>query len=498
MAPAHAASTAPVHGRDRRAPVQSHLLEQDMIFWRVKPLDQILETAAKKSLKRQLGAFQLTMLGIGAIIGTGIFVLSAVAANLAGPGMMISFVIAATVCALAALCYAELASMVPVSGSAYTYTYAVLGELVAWVVGWALVLEYAVAASAVSVGWSGYVVGLIRHSVFDFPQALAAGPLDPVPGVVNLPAVLVALGVTGLLVIGTSKSAAVNAVLVAIKILALTAFIAIALPVSNSANYQPFLPTGFHGVFAASATIFFAYVGFDAVSTAAEETKDPRRTMPIGIIGSLAICTIFYLLIAAAMIGSVGAQPGGELARSAEPLAYVMRAIGWAWTGNAIAIAAGLALPSVILMMIYGQTRIFFVMSRDGLLPEVFSKIHPRFHTPHVITILTGIFVATFAGLFPLDWLADISNAGTLFAFFLVSLAVLILRKTQPTRYRPFSTPWAFIICPLAMAGCAFLFFSLKGNTEFLFLIWALMGLVVYYFYGRRRSHLANGTAPQS
>ena len=198
------------------------------------------------------------------------------------------------------------------------------------------------------------------------------------------------------------------------------------------------------------------------------------------------------------MIGSVGAQPGGELARSAEPLAYVMRAIGWAWTGNAIAIAAGLALPSVILMMIYGQTRIFFVMSRDGLLPEVFSKIHPRFHTPHVITILTGIFVATFAGLFPLDWLADISNAGTLFAFFLVSLAVLILRKTQPTRYRPFSTPWAFIICPLAMAGCAFLFFSLKGNTEFLFLIWALMGLVVYYFYGRRRSHLANGTAPQS
>ena len=298
-----------------------------MIFWRVKPLDQILETAAKKSLKRQLGAFQLTMLGIGAIIGTGIFVLSAVAANLAGPGMMISFVIAATVCALAALCYAELASMVPVSGSAYTYTYAVLGELVAWVVGWALVLEYAVAASAVSVGWSGYVVGLIRHSVFDFPQALAAGPLDPVPGVVNLPAVLVALGVTGLLVIGTSKSAAVNAVLVVIKILALTAFIAIALPVSNSANYQPFLPTGFHGVFAASATIFFAYVGFDAVSTAAEETKDPRRTMPIGIIGSLAICTIFYLLIAAAMIGSVGAQPGGELARSAEPLAYVMRAI---------------------------------------------------------------------------------------------------------------------------------------------------------------------------
>ncbi|MGE4073873.1 MAG: amino acid permease [Lysobacterales bacterium] len=468
-----------------------------MIFWRVKPLDQILETASKKSLKRQLGAFQLTMLGIGAIIGTGIFVLSAVAANLAGPGMMISFVIAATVCALAALCYAELASMVPVSGSAYTYSYAVLGELVAWVVGWALILEYAVAASAVSVGWSGYVVGLIRHSVFDFPQALAAGPLDPVPGVINLPAVLVALGVTGLLVIGTSKSAAVNAVLVAIKILALTAFIAIALPASTSANFQPFLPTGFHGVFTASATIFFAYVGFDAVSTAAEETKDPRRTMPIGIIGSLGICTVFYLLIAAAMIGSVGAQPGGELAKSAEPLAFVMRAIGWPWTGNAIAIAAGLALPSVILMMIYGQTRIFFVMSRDGLLPEVFSKVHPKFHTPHVITLLTGIFVATFAGLFPLDWLADISNAGTLFAFFLVSLAVLILRKTQPNRYRPFSTPWALIICPLAMAGCAFLFFNLKGNTELYFLCWAAIGLVIYYLYGRRRSHLANGTSPQ-
>jgi basic amino acid/polyamine antiporter, APA family len=465
-----------------------------MIFWRVKPLDQILETAQKKALKRQLGATQLTLLGIGAIIGTGIFVLSAVAANAAGPGMMISFVIAATVCALAALCYAELASMVPVSGSAYTYSYAVLGELVAWVVGWALILEYAVAASAVSVGWSGYMVGLLNSWGLAVPHAIAAGPFDPNPGVINLPAMLIALLITGLLLLGTTKSAAFNAVLVAIKVTALTAFIAIALPESDPKNYEPFMPTGFSGVFMAAATIFFAYVGFDAVSTAAEETKDPQRNMPIGIIGSLAICTVFYLLVAAAMIGSVGAQPGGGLAQSSEPLAYVMRSIGWPVAGDWIATAAILALPSVILMMLYGQTRIFFVMSRDGLLPAVFSKIHPRWNTPYVVTIITGLFVSLFAALFPVGKLADISNSGTLFAFFLVSLAVLVLRKTQPERYRPFRTPAVMIICPLAMAGCAFLFFNLSGYTELMFLAWAIIGLIVYYAYGYRRSHLANGT----
>ncbi|MCE3004169.1 MAG: amino acid permease [Xanthomonadaceae bacterium] len=464
-----------------------------MLFWRVKPLDQILANAEKKPLKRQLGALQLTLLGIGAIIGTGIFVLTSIAANVAGPGMMVSFIIAAVVCALAALAYAELASMVPVSGSAYTYSYAVLGELVAWIVGWALILEYAVAASAVAVGWSGYMVGLINASGwFTVPPELAAGPFeDKNAGIINLPALFIALVITALLVFGTSKSAKFNAILVAIKVAALTAFVAIALPAAQAPNFEPFLPTGWNGVFMAAATIFFAYVGFDAVSTAAEETTNPQRNMPIGIIGSLAICTIFYLLVAAAAIGSVGAQPGGELAQSKEPLAYVLRELGHPQLGNWIAIAAGLALPSVILMMIYGQTRIFFVMSRDGLLPEVFSKVHPKYHTPHVVTLCTGAFVSLFAALFPVGKLADISNSGTLFAFFVVAASVMVLRRTDPGRKRAFTTPLAFIVCPLAMAGCVFLFFNLSGYTELMFLAWAVIGLLVYFGYSKKRSHLA-------
>ena len=279
-----------------------------MIFWRVKPLDAILATAEKKGLQRSLGAWQLTLLGIGAIIGTGIFVLTAEAAQKAGPGMMLSFVIAGFVCAVAALCYSELSSMVPVSGSAYTYSYAVLCEAVAWVVGWALVLEYAVAASAVAVGWSGYFVGLMHNSLgLELPAALASGPYAG--GVINLPAVVVCILVTGLLVIGTKESATFNAMLVAVKVAALTAFIALALPALNADHFQPFLPLGGSGAVAAAASIFFAYVGFDAVSTAAEETKNPQRNVPIGLIGSLGICTIFYLLVSAGAIGAVGAQP---------------------------------------------------------------------------------------------------------------------------------------------------------------------------------------------
>jgi APA family basic amino acid/polyamine antiporter len=464
-----------------------------IFFWRVKPLEQILANAEKKPLKRSLGALQLTLLGIGAIIGTGIFVLTSIAANVAGPAMMVSFVIAAAVCALAALAYAELASMVPVSGSAYTYSYAVLGELIAWIVGWALILEYAVAASAVAVGWSGYMVGLINNSgLFTVPPALASGPFEETgAGIINLPALIISLVITALLVLGTSKSASFNAVLVTIKVIALIVFIAIALPASQATNFQPFMPTGYGGVFTAAATIFFAYVGFDAVSTAAEETKNPQRNMPIGIIGSLAICTIFYMLVAAAAIGSVGAQPGGELAMSKEPLAFVLRELGHPQLGNWIAIAAGLALPSVILMMIYGQTRIFFVMSRDGLLPEVFSKVHPRFHTPYVVTICTGIFVSLFAALFPVGKLADISNSGTLFAFFVVAASVLVLRKRDPGRQRAFTTPMVWLVCPLAMAGCVFLFFNLSGYTELMFLAWAAIGLLVYFGYSKRRSQLA-------
>ncbi|MBB6123895.1 amino acid permease [Sphingobium subterraneum] len=487
-----------------------------MIFGRIKSLDAILATAEKKSLHRSLGAFQLTMLGIGAVIGTGIFVLTAEAAQKAGPGMMLAFVIAGFVCAVAALCYAEMAAMVPVSGSAYTYSYAVMGELIAWMVGWALILEYAVAAGAVSVGWSGYVVGLIENAFhIDIPDLLVRGPYDG--GVVNLPAMLIAGLVTWLLVIGTKESAAVNAVLVGIKVTALTLFIILALPVMQMENFTPFSPLGFAGVSAAAASIFFAYVGFDAVSTAAEETKNPQRNMPIGLIGSLAICTIFYLLVAAGVIGSVGAQPVSgpsgqalapgsvELAKqcaalgdqavvcSKEALAWTLREIGWPQIGNLIGLAAGLALPSVILMMMFGQTRIFFVMSRDGLLPAVFSKIHPRFHTPYVVTILTGIFVALFAAFFPVGKLADISNSGTLFAFAAVSIAVIMLRKTDPSRRRPFRTPAIAITAPLAIAGCVYLFWSLGVETKMMFVGWATIGLFVYFLYSRRHSHVGRG-----
>lgn len=482
-----------------------------MIFGRVKPLDAILATAEKKSLTRTLGAFQLTMLGIGAIIGTGIFVLTAEAANKAGPAMMISFVIAAVVCGLAALCYSELASMVPVSGSAYTYSYATFGEIIAWIVGWALVLEYAIAASAVSVGWSGYMVGLVENIfAIEVGNDFVAGPFDANPGIINVPAMLIALLCMALLLIGTKESARFNAILVAIKVSALMLFLVLALPAMNAENFQPFSPNGFFakevvdpitnnmvtvGVAAAAASIFFAYVGFDAVSTAAEETINPQRNIPIGLIGSLAICTIIYMLVAAGATGAVGAQPGGELSQSKEALAFVLNEIGHGWAGKLVAISAAIALPSVILMMMFGQTRIFFVMARDGLLPDMFSKLHPKYGTPHVVTLCTGIFVALFAALFPVGKLADISNSGTLFAFFTVAVGVMILRRTNPDRPRPFRTPLYFLVCPLAAAGCVFLFFQLSGYTELMFLGWTTIGLVVYFLYSRRRSHVGQGTA---
>ena len=498
-----------------------------MIFWRVKPLDQILATAEKKSLKRQLGPIQLTLLGIGAVIGTGIFVLTAEAAQKAGPGMMVSFVIAAAVCGLAALAYAELAAMVPVSGSAYTYSYGVMGELIAWIVGWALVLEYAIGATAVCVGWSGYVNGLLNSGVFglvkpgalSLPHWLQVGPT--LGGGFNLLAFLIGVAVTGLLVIGTSKSARVNAVLVAIKIIALTVFIVIAVPAVKNANLHPFLPTGWGnpvgsngiGVLGAAASIFFAYVGFDAVSTAAEETRNPNRNIPIGLIGALLICTIFYLLVGYGAAGSVGAQPltsatgafldpgtpafaaacgnSQALVCSREPLAQVMSTLGHSRVAVMIELAAIVALPSVILMMMFGQTRIFFTMSRDGLLPDVFSKVHPRFFTPHVITYVTGVVVSLCAALFPVGKLADTSNAGTLLAFAMVSVGVMILRRTQPGRKRPFRTPLVWIVCPLAVVGCILLFVNLSGIAKSVFVVWAAIGLIFYRLYGYRRSQMS-------
>ncbi|MBH0113041.1 amino acid permease [Novosphingobium sp. YJ-S2-02] len=496
------------------------------MFGRVKPLDAILATAEKKSLHRTLGAVQLTLLGVGAIIGTGIFVLTSEAAQKAGPGMMWAFVIAAVVCGVAALCYSEIASMVPVSGSAYTYTYAVMGELLAWMVGWALILEYAVAASAVSVGWSGYFVGLLHSWGIELPHALIVGPYAD--GIVNLPALVIALLVTALLMVGTTESARVNAVLVAIKVTALTVFIALTLPVIKGANFEPFMPNGWFGnghgaglgAVGAAASIFFAYVGFDAVSTAAEETKNPQRNVPIGLIGSLVICTVFYLLVAAGAIGAIGAQPvsgpGGEvlapgtpemaaqckaiaaaatepLVCSREALAHVLRAVGWERLGDLIGVAAFLALPSVILIMLFGQTRIFFVMARDGLLPEKLAAIHPKWKTPHIVTMITGVAVAFFAAFLPVGQLADISNSGTLFAFFMVAIAVLILRRTQPNRERPFRTPLVWVVAPLAALGCLGLYANLPFEAKMVLPVWGGIGLVVYFAYGYRKSHVGRG-----
>ncbi|HQQ58465.1 MAG TPA: amino acid permease [Thermomonas sp.] len=408
--------------------------------------------------------------------------------------------------------------MVPVAGSAYTYTYAVMGEAIAWTVGWALVLEYAVAAGAVAVGWSGYMNGLLASAGIELPTALKTGPMDG--GAFNVLAFTISLVITGLLVLGTSKSAKVNAFLVLIKVIALTAFIFIAVPAAKDVNFQPFFPTGWGsplggvGVLGAAASIFFAYVGFDAVSTAAEETKNPNRNIPIGLIGSLLVCTVFYMLVGYGAVGSIGSQPmivngialhpgtpemaaacagSDALVCSKEPLAHELKMIGFAKIGNLIGLAAAIALPSVVLMMIYGQTRIFFTMSRDGLLPEALSKVHPKFKTPHVVTMITGVFVALFAAMFPVGILADISNSGTLFAFMAVAAGVLILRKREPNRHRPFRTPMAWVVCPLAIAGCLLLFLNLSMYTIGMFFGWAIIGVVVYALYGYRKRELARG-----
>ncbi|MDP2129587.1 MAG: amino acid permease [Erythrobacter sp.] len=501
-----------------------------MFLDRVKPLDAILAAAEKKSLKRTLGGLQLMLFGIGSIIGTGIFVLTSAGAQKAGPGLMLAFAIAGLICIVAALCYAEIASTIPVSGSAYTYTYATMGEFLAWTVGWALVLEYAIAASAVSVGWSGYFVGTILNETFgiQLPAALSGGPLalgGVEGGIINLPAAVIALLVTWLLLIGTSESAKVNAVLVAIKVTALTVFIVLTLPEVDADKFNPFLPAGVFGgwgtgvgAVGAAATIFFAYVGFDAVSTAAEETKNPQRNVPIGLIGSLLFCTVFYILVAAGAIGTIGGQPimgpGGvpfpagseELARqcampaysaalvcSDEALAHVLRQIGYSGIGNALGYAAFIALPSVILVLLFAQTRIFFVMSRDGLLPDVLSRVHPKWQTPHVVTMITGAAVAVGAAFLPVGKLADIANAGTLYAFAMVALAVMVLRRKRPDVKRPFRVMGLWVIAPAAMAGCLFLFFNLPFEAMIVLPVWTVAGVLMYFVYGRSRSHLGRG-----
>jgi APA family basic amino acid/polyamine antiporter len=487
-------------------------------MWRLKSIDAILETAERRPLTRSLGGIQLMLLGIGSVVGTGIFVLTADAAQLAGPGMMVSFVVAALVCAATALCYAEIASMVPVSGSAYTYTYAVMGEVLAWLVGWALILEYAVSASAVAVGWSGYLTGLLDSVGIHLPPALIQSPASG--GAIDLPAVTISLMCTVLLVRGTRESATVNAVLVAIKMVVLALFVALAVPAFHATNFHPFAPVGARGVVNAASSIFFAYVGFDAVSTASEETRDPQRNVPFGLIGSLVVCTLVYLMVAGAAVGAIGAQPvhgltgalldpgsremsdrcaqiaAGQplpLVCSKEALAYALRQIGHPWMAGIVGVVAFIALPTVIITMIFGQTRIFFVMSRDGLLPPVLSRIHPRFQTPHVVTWVTGAIITVGAAFFPVGALADVSNSGTLFAFGLVAVAVMVLRRKDPGRPRHFRTPLVWLIAPLAILGCVVLFFFLPPAAKWVFPIWSAVGLLFYGLYGYRHSRMRPG-----
>ncbi len=439
-------------------------------------------------LRRVLGPLDLVLLGIGCIIGTGIFVLTGVAAvNHAGPAVIASYAIAGVVCALAALCYSEFATMLPISGSAYSYAYATLGELVAWIIGWDLILEYALAASAVAVGWSGYLRDILGGFGIQIPTAIAASPGTLEGAVFNLPACVILLITTALLVVGIRESARTNAVIVAIKLFVVGFVIAVGSFYVTPANWSPFAPFGFEGVVAGAATVFFAYIGFDAVTTAAEEAKNPERDMTIGIIGSLAVCTVLYLAVAAVVTGMV---PLGEIDTSA-PVAQAFRSHGLSFAGGLISAGAIAGLTSVLLVLLLGQSRIFFSMSRDGLLPAIFSAVHPRFGTPHVSTIGVGVIVAVIAGFVELKELAELANIGTLFAFVLVSIGILVLRKTEPERRRPFRTPWVPALPLLAAAGAFYLMAALPRATWIRFLVWLAIGLLIYFAYSRKHSRVA-------
>ncbi|NIJ38392.1 APA family basic amino acid/polyamine antiporter [Sphingopyxis panaciterrae] len=437
----------------------------------------------------------LMALGVGAIVGTGILTLIGVGADRAGPAVLLSFVIAGAVCACAALAYAELATIMPAAGSAYSYSYAVLGEAIAWVVGWSLILEYSLVVSAVAVGWSGYASPLLTG--IGFPAALTQGP--ELGGIINLPAVFIIAVVTGLLLLGTSESARVNAVLVLVKIATLSLFVAYALPHFDTANLHPFMPYGFaasvgedgvqRGVMAAAAIIFFAFYGFDAISTAAEETKRPERDLAIGIIGSMVVCTLIYLLVAATAIGAVSFT---RFADSPEPLALILRSLGQPGVAHVVATAAVIALPTVLLAFLYGQSRIFLAMARDGFLPMGLARISRR-GTPTRITVMTAVVVATLAGLLPIGEIAALANAGTLIAFVAVGFCLIILRRRSPELPRPFRAPAVVLVSLGTVGGCLYLLFSLPAQTLFWCLIWNVVGIAIYALYGRRRSLLAAG-----
>ena len=449
---------------------------------------------AGHELKRSVGALDLAALGVGAIIGTGIFIVVGVGVAEAGPAVIVSFGLAAVTCIFAALCYAELASAIPVSGSAYTYTYATMGEIVAWIIGWDLILEYTGAVAAVSVGWGASLNEFLDNAFgFTIPDAISKSPSDG--GVLNLVAVAIIAGVALLLSRGTRESARVNLVMVAVKLGVLAFFIVVAFSTAfDGDNFSPFAPEGFDGIVTGASIIFFAYIGFDAVATGSEETRNPGRDMPLAIIGSLTVCTVIYVVTA---IAAVGALPAAELAASDAPLAQALDVgAGIDWAASLTAFGAVVAITSVILAMYYGQTRIFFAMARDGLMPERLAEVSPRSGVPVKLTIGFGILMAVLAALVPLDELVKLVNIGTLFAFLLVSVGVIVLRRTRPDMPRPFRVPLVPVVPLIGIALLIYLMTDLPAFTWWRFGVWLVIGLVIYALYGYRNSRLRREPPP--
>ncbi|HET7202607.1 MAG TPA: amino acid permease [Steroidobacteraceae bacterium] len=470
-----------------------------------KPIGELHEADTANELRRTLDARALVLLGVGAIIGTGIFVLTGTAAaNHAGPALVVSFLIAGLGCALAGLCYAEFAAMIPVSGSAYSYSYATLGELVAWFIGWNLILEYLFAAATVAVGWSGYVVSLVEQFGMHLPAALTNAPFTKGEGhfeivrtgaILNLPAVLIIAAITALCYVGIHQSARFNAIVVAIKVAVIVLFVGFGFWAIDGANWQPFIPEntgrfghfGWSGVVQAAGIIFFAYIGFDAVSTAAQEAKNPQRDMPIGIMGSLIVCTILYVAVSAVLTGMVHFT---EL-NSPAPIAVALDLHPeLAWLAGWIKLGAIAGMTSVMLVMMLGQPRIFYAMSRDGLLPPFFRRVHPTHRTPYIGTLITGSLAALIAGLFPVTILGELVSIGTLLAFTTVCIGVLVLRYTRPDLVRPFRTPVPWVVCTSGALICAGMMVSLPPDTWLRLGVWTLIGFAIYFFYGYQHSAL--------
>ena len=461
-------------------------------LFRTKSLQSIIESAKSSTLKKSLGIFDLIFIGIGSIIGTGIFVLTGqAAANYAGPAISISFFLAALVCVFAGLAYAELASMIPISGSAYTYTYGIMGEFIAWLVACGLILEYTVASSTVSAGWSGYLVGILQQSNIIIPEYLTKAPAQVCSdqtycGIINLPAVCISSFVGLLLFIGTKESVVLNRILVSIKLIVIFIFLYVATPIINTQNYSNFMPFGWNGIFTGAAAIFFAYLGFDAVATTAEECKNPKRDLPIGIIGSLLICAVIYILVSLALTGI----SHYSTLNNPQPLAFALRENGNNIGSALVGTGAIAGMITVLLVMMYGQSRIFFAISRDGLLPSFFTKTHSKYQTPYISVIITTVAVALISGFTSIRTMGDMSSIGTLFAFLIVSIGVVVLRITNPQAKRSFKCPAVFMVSALSVCGCGFLIYKLLIEHYLPFLIWFALGIVFYALYSYKNSLL--------